>query len=157
MKEVRFDDLPALEALVSETFDEGFGPEIEITQAMIDQFAKLTRDEQWIHVDDERCARESPFGKPIAHGFLVLSLLTALTRDSGTRIVGAGSVINYGADKLRFTSPVPSGSRVHARRRITHVRKKGVGGTQLTFESEVWVVGADRPAMIYQSIALFMP
>jgi hypothetical protein len=156
MAEVRFDDLEGLQALVSEALGAP-GPAKVITQAMIDAFAELTDDRQWIHVDPERCAAESPYGVPIAHGFLVLSLVTALSQGGDDRIVGYGSVINYGADKLRFIRPVPAGSTVCARRRIAHVRKKGVGGTQITFETEVWVEGEDKPAMLYRSLALFMP
>jgi acyl dehydratase len=156
MKEVRFDDLDALQTLVSEEMGP-FGEPIHVSQDMIDRFAELTMDEQWIHTDVERCKKESPFETTIAHGFLILSLITALKDGSDTRITGFGSAINYGADKLRFVSPVPSGSDIHARRRIAHVRKKGPGGTQITFETEVHVVGADKPAMIYRSLALFMP
>jgi hypothetical protein len=156
MSEVRFDDWDALNALVSDELGPP-GPPIEITQAMIDAFAELTDDKQWIHVDPARCAADSPFKTPIAHGFLVLSLVTALSRGGQHSISGYGSVINYGADKLRFISPVPAGSTVRARRRIAHVRKKGVGGTQITFETEVWVDGADKPAMLYRSLALFLP
>ena len=106
--------------------------------------------------DVERAARESPFGTTIAHGFLVLSVIGALKSSSEVRIVGMGSVINYGADKLRFVSPVPAGSVLHARRRIAHVRKKG-HGTQVTFEIAVHVVGQERPAMLYRSLVLFVP
>lgn len=155
MEEIRFDDRAALEARVSEAFG-AFGPQIEITQAMIDAFAELTGDDQWIHTDVERCLRESPFEKPIAHGFLVLSLVGALSPQTELRIVGQSTVINYGADLLRFVSPVPVESRIHARRRIAHVRKKGTG-TQITFESEIYVVGSERPAMVYRSLVLFMP
>lgn len=153
--EVRFDDLETLQTHVSEAWG-AFGPTITVTQAMIDQFAELTQDHQWIHIDPERCAAESPFGVPIAHGFLVLSLLTALTAEPELRLTGHGSVINYGADKLRFAAPVPAGSEVHARRRLVHVRKKGPKGTQLTFETEIHAVGADRPAVVYRSLVLFM-
>lgn len=156
MREVQFDDLATLQTLVSEELGP-YGPPITITQEMIDAFGKLTRDEQWIHSDVERCAAESPYGTTIAHGFLVLSLVSALGSGSDTQIVGYGSVINYGADKLRFVSAVPSNSEIHARSRIAHVRKKGIGGTQITFETEVRVVGADKPAMVYRSLALFMP
>ncbi len=156
MHEVRFDDLEKLQALVADELGP-FGEPLLVSQEMIDRFAKLTMDEQWIHVDVARCDKESPFGAPIAHGFLVLSLVTALKDGSDRRIVGFGSAINYGADKLRFVSPVPAGARIHARRRIAHVRKKGIGGTQITFETEVRVVGADKPAMLYRSLALFMP
>jgi acyl dehydratase len=155
MESVRFDDHEALQALVSPELGP-WGEPLTITQEMIDRFADLTGDRQWIHVDVERCRRESPLGTTIAHGFLLLSLLPALAGPGG-QIVGHKTVLNYGADNLRFLSPVPSGSAVHARRRIAHVRKKGVGGTQLTFESEVAVVGAEKPALAYRSLALFLP
>jgi len=111
MEQIKFDDVAALQAKVSEEFGP-FGGELEVTQSMIDRFAELTGDRQWIHVDVERCRRESPFGGPIAHGFLTLSLLPAInarTRDAGDwGIVGQGNVANYGSDKLRFLSPVPA-------------------------------------------------
>jgi acyl dehydratase len=154
--DVRFDDLEVLQALVSEE-PGAFGEPLTVTQAMIDRFADLTDDHQWIHVDAERCRRDSPAGTTIAHGFLILSLLPALKPPLGPRIVGQGTVINYGADHLRFIEPVPSGSAIRARRRIAHVRKKGVGGTQLTFETEIWVVGRTKPALSYRSLVLFMP
>ncbi len=156
MSEVRFDDIEALTALVSDHFD-ACDTVIEITQKMIDQFAELTEDRQWIHVDVQRCAEQSPLGTPIAHGFLVLSLITALTEGTAARITGFGQVINYGADKLRFQRPVPAGSKVHARQRVAHVRKKGIGGSQLTFETEVLVVGEAQPALTYRSIVVFLP
>jgi len=153
--EVRFDNIAALEALVSDKFG-AFGEPITISQAMIDRFAEVTMDQQWIHVDVERAAEESPFGGTIAHGFLTLSLVTALKPGDGAKITGYGSAINYGADKLRFISPVPAGSDVHARKRIAAVRRKGPA-SQVTFETEVWVVGAERPALLYRSLALFLP
>ena len=160
MKEIRFDDVDGLKAEVSEEFSD-FGPSIRITQAMVEQFADLTQDRQWIHVDPERCAKESAFGVPIAHGYFVLSLTTALVADiPDRRITGAGSVINYGGDKLRFVHPVPCGSELKARRRLAHVRKKGIGGTQLTSDVEIWVTkpdGESKLAVVYRSLALFMP
>ncbi len=157
MQEVRFDDLPALQRLVSAEFSP-FGPALEITQTMIDHFAKLTRDDQWIHTDEARARQQSPYRATIAHGFLLLSLIPHLTRDIGDRrVVGFGSVINYGADNLRFVSAVRSAALVHARRRLVHVRRKGPVGTQLTNEVEVWVVGGERPAVSYRSLALFLP
>jgi uncharacterized protein len=154
--DVRFDDREALAALVSDDFG-AFGSEIVVTQGMIDDFAFLTRDDQWIHTDTERCARESPFGgKTIAHGFLVLSLVGALSADQDLVIVGQRVIINYGAEYLRFVSPVPVDSRIHARRRLVAVAEKGPG-TQLTFESAIHVVDSDKPAVIYRSLVLFMP
>jgi len=128
-----------------------------ITQEMIDRFADVTMDHQWIHNDVERAKRESPFGGPIAHGFLILSLVNVLPDGSDRQVVGFGSAINYGADKLRFVSPVPAGASIARRSRIVHVRKKGPGGTQLTVDNEVAVVGAEKPAMLYRAIALFLP
>ena len=112
MEQIKFDDVSALQAKVSEEFGP-FGGELEVTQKMINRFAELTGDRQWIHVDVERCRRESPFGGPIAHGFLTLSILPALNAKSRDAedwvIVGQGNVANYGSDKLRFLSPVPAG------------------------------------------------
>src|SRR5690606_13652301 len=126
MQEIRFDDIDALRAKVSDTFGQ-WGPELEVTQDMINRFADLTGDHQWIHVDVERAKRESPFKTTIAHGFLTLSLLPALRPAADYRIVGYGNATNYGSDKLRFVSPVPAGSKVHARSRLVAVEAKPKG------------------------------
>src|SRR3954470_19352811 len=104
VKEIRFDDLDALNAEASEDFGP-WGEAIDVTQEMVDQFAELTGDRQWIHIDVER-AKKGPFGGTIAHGFLTLSLLPSLGVQA-LRVVGQGSAVNYGAEKLRFLSPVP--------------------------------------------------
>jgi hypothetical protein len=155
MREIRFDDIPALKTTVSDTFGP-FGPTIEVTQDMIDRFAALTGDHQWIHVDVERAKRESPFGSTIAHGFLVLSLIPALRAEGDFRLVGYGSAVNYGADRLRFVSPVPAGAEVHARMRIVAVEAKG-RGTQMTQEIAIHVAGSDRPAILYTMLVLYQP
>lgn len=154
MREIRFDDIDALSAACSDELGD-YGEPIRITQEMIDQFAALTRDEQWIHVDVERAERESPFGGTIAHGFFVLSLLPALSDGNDWRIAGHTTTVNYGADKLRFISPVPAGSEIRARRRLVAAEATGKG-TRVTSETEISVVGAQKPALIYQSIALLM-
>ena len=154
MAEVRFDDFPRLKGLISAEFGE-FGPPVEVTQEMIDRFADLTNDPQWIHVDVERAKRESPFQTTIAHGFLVLSLLPGMRDGSDLKFTGMGMVINYGADKLRFISPVPAGSKIHVRRRIVDVSEK-LKGTLLTQESEIRVVGADQPALAYRHLVLLL-
>ncbi len=156
MTAIRFDDFEALSAFEGEDFGP-WGAPLVVSQAMIDAFAELTLDRQWLHVDVERAARESPFGATVAHGFLLLSLLTALEDGRARTIVGFASAINYGLDTVRFVSPVKSGSAIHARRRLVHVRKKGVGGTQLTLECELAVVGSERPAVVARSLALFLP
>lgn len=123
-----------------------------VDQATINAFADATGDHQWIHVDVDRAKREMPGGKTIAHGYLTLSLLPRLG-DSVYRIVKTSRTINYGTNKVRFTSPVPSGSRVRL-----HQVLKGVedvkGGVRMAFESTVELEGSEKPALVAE--ALFM-
>jgi acyl dehydratase len=155
MERIAFDDIEKLQSRVSDQFG-NWGPEVEITQEMINAFAELTGDHQWIHVDVERSKRESPFRQTIAHGFLTLSLIPVLRAEADYQLVGYGSATNYGADKLRFVSPVPAGAKVHARSRLVAVERKPKG-TQLTQEVNVHVVGNDRPALIYVMLVLYHP
>ncbi|MGX9219086.1 MaoC family dehydratase [Massilia varians] len=106
---IAFAELPRLvgsEVAVSNWF--------EVGQERIKAFAEATEDRQWIHVDPERCARESPFGAPVAHGFLTLSLLPAML-ESALAIEGMRMGLNYGLNRVRFPAPLPSGSRVRGR------------------------------------------
>jgi acyl dehydratase len=156
MEEIRFDDIAALQKHISEEFSP-FGGEIEISQKMINEFADVTGDHQWIHLDVERCKKESPFGTTIAHGFLTLSLLPKLSgmaKAAPFRIVGFANAVNYGSDKLRFLSPVPAGSKVHARSRLVSA-EAGKKGTRMEQETAIHVVGSDRPALLYSGITLF--
>ena len=153
MEAIRFDDLDAVNARASEEFG-AFGEPIEVTQDMIQAFADLTGDRQWIHVDVERTKKESPFGGPIAHGFLTLSLLPRLATGAGPRLSGHTNAVNYGAESLRFLSPVPAGSKVHARSRVVRAEAKS-GGTLLTSEIEVRVVDAEKPALLYRMQVLY--
>jgi hypothetical protein len=155
MEKIRFDDIAALSSKVSKEFGP-FGSELEVSQKMIDQFAELTGDHQWIHLDVERCKRESPFGTTIAHGFLTLALIPKLAagRAADWQVVGYGNAVNYGADGLRFLSPVPAGASVHARSRLKAVEATPKG-TRVATEMAVHVVGSDRPALIYEGITLY--
>jgi acyl dehydratase len=157
MREIRFDDIEALRKEIRDDFGP-WGAELEVTQEMIRQFAELTGDRQWIHVDVERAKRESPFGGPIAHGFLTLSLLPAMPSGRADfRITGYGNATNYGSDKLRFVSPVPAGSKIHARSRLVAI-EPAPKGTRVTTEIAVHVVGNDeRPALVYSMIILYHP
>jgi acyl dehydratase len=155
MEQIRFDDVEKLRGKISDAYGP-FGSQIEVTQDMINKFADLTGDHQWIHVDVERAKRESPFRQTIAHGFLTLSLLPVLRAASDFQIVGFGNATNYGADKLRFVSPVPAGSKIHARSRLVAVEAKPKG-TQVTQEINVHVVGNDKPALIYVMLVLYHP
>jgi acyl dehydratase len=155
MIQIRFDDLEALKQRVGEDFSP-YGEQVTITQEMIDRFAELTLDRQWIHIDVERARRESPFKTTIAHGFFVLSLVPKLRVRRDIQIVGHGNMTNYGSDKLRFISPVPAGSTVHARCRLIAAEAKPKG-TLCTEELEIAVVGQPRPAVSYLMLLLYQP
>jgi acyl dehydratase len=154
MESIRFDDVERLRSKVSNEFGPWSKP-IDLTQEKINQFADVTGDHQWIHIDVERAKRESPFRAPVAHGFLTLSLLPAFEIDSGWTVTGYRNVVNYGANKLRFISPVLAGSKVHARQRVIAVDSRPQG-TQVTQETLVQVVGQDKPALIYEGIFLYV-
>ncbi len=153
MKTIRFDDIDTLRQQVSNEFGPWSEP-IDVSQELIDGFAALTGDDEWIHVDVERARRESPFGGPIAHGLLTLSLFSKLPGDGSFEIVGHGNPANYGLDRVRFLSPVPAGAQLHARARVAEVEAKPTG-TLLAREIEVGVVGSERPAMICRPLTLF--
>jgi acyl dehydratase len=159
VEKIRFDDVEALRAKVSSEFGP-FGDELLVGQAMIDEFAELTGDRQWIHVDVERAKRESPFGTTIAHGFLTLALLPRIGRAARDpaefEIIGHGSVVNYGSDKLRFLCPVPAGSKLRSRSRLAAV-EAAEKGTRIVREIAVHVAGSERPALLYQMIVLYQP
>ena len=123
---------------------------VEITQDRIDQFAKATEDFQWIHVDQER-AKQSPFGGTVAHGFLTLSLLPMLT-ESTFEILGRKMGINYGLNRVRFTSPVPAGAKIRGRFTLVKLDKLD-GGVQTTWSVVIEREGADKPAMVAESIS----
>ena len=123
-----------------------------VDQAMIDKFADATGDHQWIHVDVARAAREMPNGKTIAHGFLTLSLLAGLAHQI-YEIRQRSRGINYGSNKVRFTAPVSVGSRVRLRQTLKNVEDID-GGVRLTFDSQMEVEGASRPALVAETLSL---
>lgn len=121
-----------------------------VDQTMINKFADATKDFQWIHVDVERAKKEMPGGKTIAHGFLTLSLVAGLnTHDIKNRSRG----INYGSNKVRFTAPVPAGSRVRLRQKLLKVEDIA-GGVRCYYESTMEIEGADKPALVAETIGL---
>lgn len=140
----------AMKALVGQEL--GVSNWMTIDQERINKFAEATGDFQWIHVDVERAKTEMPGGKTIAHGFLTLSLVAGLggeTHDIKNRSRG----INYGSNKVRFTSPVPVGSRVRLRQKLLKVEDIA-GGVRLFYENQIEIEGSDRPALIAETIAL---
>ena len=127
----------------------GFGDWVEITQDRIDRFADATGDHQWIHVDPER-AKAGPFGTTIAHGFMTLSLLPEMGA-SAIHVDDVRMGVNYGLNKVRFTAPVPSGSRV--RGHFTLLKFEHLeGGAQLTYEVRMEREGSDKPVCIAESV-----
>ena len=123
---------------------------LEVTQDRIDRFAEATEDRQWIHVDRERAAG-SPLGGTIAHGFLTLSLIPHFFA-TALRLPPARMTLNYGLDRVRFTSPVPAGSRVRARFELLDVRD-AAGATDIRWKVTIEVEGAAKPACIAETIA----
>jgi acyl dehydratase len=123
-----------------------------IEQPQIDDFARLSRDDNWIHVDPERAAREMPGGKTIAHGLYVLSLIPWLQRQIfAVRRRGRG--LNYGYDRVRFLAPVPVGSRIRLSMVLVQATRQPKG-TRIAFESTVEIEGSERPALIAGNIVL---
>jgi len=117
-----------------------------VSQEHIDEFAEATGDDQWIHVDRERAARESPYRTTVAHGFLTLSLLPHFLREA-VEIQGARMGINYGLNRVRFTGPVPSGSRVRARFRLA-AAEPIERGVQTVWSVTVEREGDDKPVLV---------
>jgi acyl dehydratase len=123
---------------------------IEVSQELIDKFADLTGDDQWIHVDVERAKKETPFGSTIAHGFLTVSLLSQMSRKTLEVRGNFKMRINYGFNRLRFVSPVPAGSRVRGR-----FTPKNVTDNEVTWLVTVEVEGAAKPALVAEWLGRF--
>ena len=127
--------------------DEGTGEWFQVTQDQIDQFADVTQDHQFIHVDPERAAAETAFGGTIAHGFLTLSLLSACAYDALPQLAGRAMGINYGFDKIRFLSPVRSGSRIRARFKLAEVQMRSATEAMMRYGVTMEIEGAERHAL----------
>ena len=138
-----------LQALVGKTI----GPSDwrEVTQEMIDRFAELSGDDQWIHVDVERAKKESPFGTTVAHGNLTLSMIDGLRRDL-VQSTGFKLGVNYGWNKVRFPAPVPVGSRVRATMETVSVDDVGNGWWQVVQRFAVEVEGSEKPCCVADSV-----
>lgn len=121
-----------------------------LDQEKVSAFAALTGDDHWIHVDVERAAREMPQGRTIVHGFLVLSLIPYLQRAIYT-VRRRGRGLNYGCNRVRFTAPVPTGSRVRLRQSVLACVRVD-GGTRITFESTMEIEGQERPALVAETL-----
>ncbi|PSR67418.1 dehydratase [Nocardia sp. MDA0666] len=146
-----FADLDALAAAVGTEL--GVSDWLQVDQDRIDTFADATGDHQWIHVDAEQAA-QGPYGHTIAHGFLTLSLLVPLTNQA-TTVGGITMGINYGLNKVRFITPVPSGGRIRARVHLDSVSEIP-GGIQAVRTVTIELEGADKPACVAESIVRYL-
>ena len=147
-------ELPDLDSLRNQIGQEiAVSDWIAIAQERIDQFAEATDDRQWIHVDTQRAARESPFKTTIAHGFLTLSLVSILIRRT-LSFDRFRMAINYGVNRVRFITPVPSGSRIRARFSPMGVEETG-GGAQVTWGITIEREGADKPCCAVEWIVRY--
>jgi acyl dehydratase len=126
---------------------------VEITQERINLFADATGDHQWIHVDVERAKKDMPGGKTIAHGFLTLSLIPMLNSQI-SHINNVRKGINYGCNKVRFTSPVQVGSKVRARAKLIAADPMDKGGVRLTNQVTIEIEGQERPACVAETMAI---
>lgn len=155
MKQYAYNDIEALQELVSDEFGD-WSSELEITQELINQFAELTGDHNWIHIDTERAKTESPFGTTIAHGFLTLVMMPKMSGKPTFELTGFNTIVNYGSNKLRFTGAVPAGSKLHMRSRVKEVTASPKG-TIMTLEQHIHIVGQDdRPVVVYELTMIYM-
>jgi acyl dehydratase len=127
-----------------------------LDQARINEFAHCTGDHQWLHVDHERAARESPYGGTIAHGFLTLSLIAPTGFEVLLARIAPKSVVNYGLEKVRFVAPVRSGKRVRNRIKLAAVEPRGPGRFLVTTENTIEIEGESRPALTASALAMLM-
>ncbi|MBI5550766.1 MAG: MaoC family dehydratase [Desulfobacterales bacterium] len=149
MPKVVFDSLDALRAKIGQ--EVAVGDWITVTQEQINLFANATGDHQWIHLDTQRAAAESPYGTTIAHGFLTLSLLPRLMADA-VQLPKAKMSVNYGLNRVRFAAPVPAGKRVRARITLLGIEEVK-GGVQMNWKTQIEVEGNEKPACIAETLA----
>ncbi|MCB1257078.1 MAG: MaoC family dehydratase [Microthrixaceae bacterium] len=144
-----------LELLELADADLGTTDWVEVTQDQVNLFADATGDHQWIHVDPERAKAESPFGGPIAHGYLTLSLVN-LFLPQLLDVQGASMGVNVGLDKVRFPSPVAVGSRIRGAGRVVSV-EQAKGGVQIVVRVTIQAEGSDKPSCVADTISRFFP
>ena len=142
------DDAKALEGM-----EVGLSDWVVIDQNRIDQFAEATADYQWIHVDTERAAKEMPGGKTIAHGYLTLALIPALTKDF-IHVENLERAINFGVNKVRFYTPIECGARVRARAKILQARRRA-GAMLLTSEVRIEIENERKPACVAETLGMY--
>lgn len=148
MKSTRFTGIDEAKARVGQEI--GVSDWMPIDQDRVNGFAQVTGDQQWIHVDVERATRESPFGGPIVHGYLTLSLLAKFAQDC-IAVEGIKLAVNYGLNRVRFAAPVKVGSRVRARFVLGGLEDIP-GGAQLVWQAVIEIEGGDKPACVAEML-----
>jgi acyl dehydratase len=128
-----------------------------VDQSMINQFAECTGDKQWIHVDVERANRESPFGGPVAHGYLSLALIAPLSMEIGVVPEDAAAAFNYGIDKVRFLAPVKAGSKVRLRVAVMDFAPRDDKQVLMKTRNTLEIEGEAKPALIAETLAVLVP
>ncbi len=144
-----------IESLVGESSPPGDW--LTVTQDMIVEFADLTGDHQWIHLDVDRCRRESPYGTTVAHGMLIQSLIPKLLGATPSWMAGFSAGINLGSDKVRFTNPVRTGSRIRASWTVSNVADAGDAAVRMIICVTVEVEGESKPACIAELVSVLYP
>ena len=134
----------------------GTSPWVTIGQDRINEFARSTGDHQWIHVDVERATRESPFGGPVAHGYLTLSLLADASMNIGVGPPDAAAALNYGLDKVRFLAPVRAGSRLRTHIWLVVVKDQPGGRKLVKLVNTVEIEGQSKPALIAETLVVLV-
>jgi acyl dehydratase len=129
---------------------------VTVGQDRIDQFAACTGDRQWIHVNVDRARRESPFGGPIAHGYLSLSLVAAMVMDLGAVPPDAATALNYGLDKVRFIAPVKAGARVRMRASLAAAEPQSGGRMLLKLQCTLEIEGEAKPALVADVLCMLI-
>ncbi|MCY3709603.1 MAG: MaoC family dehydratase [Caldilineaceae bacterium] len=132
------------------------GSWFQVTQTMINGFADATHDRQWIHVDEERAARDSPFGATVAHGFFTLSLiphLTGMVEPDKPAYPGVALTVNYGLNRVRFPHPLLAGARIRARKRLQSVEEVKGNGLQLVHNVTVEIEGVEKPTCVAEMVS----
>ncbi len=152
---IHFQDHAQLQSLLDENFSD-WSPPLLVTQTMIDEFAQISGDTLWIHTDPAKC-KEMGMGSTIAHGFLILSLLSSLPagEDVVGKVTGYRQIMNYGSDKLRFLAPVPVDSEIQARRKVIAAVVEE-NKTKVTLQWQVNVVGQSQPSLLYDMTFVFI-
>lgn len=149
-------------ALTMANLDDWVGKELGVSswlrvdQQRIDEFAHCTGDDQWIHVDVERAKKESPFGGPVAHGYLTLSLLAKLGMEVGIVPKDAVAAFNYGLDKVRFLAPVKAGAQVRLRITLLEATDQGAGRKLLKLANTLEIEAEPKPALVAQTLAMLV-